>query len=144
MIGFIKFLESKSEERKNLDKTLAKLPKNHQELLASFDITFTCKNTLDNDRDHIGSIFKYDIKISAPWNYGREFTTLHEVAHLVYEKLVTKDDKKVWKKLCKKYYKSKPKMNCEELFCMVYANVYSKHKVETYNIEKLMNFIKNL
>ena len=144
MRSFIQFVEQKSEEQKNLKATIDKLPKKHRMLLANFKIKLTCKNTLDNDTNHIGNINKYDIVVAAPWNYGREFTTLHEIAHLIFEKLVTEKQKQEWNKLCKKFYNKKPKMNCEEVFCMVYASNYSTHHIETYNIPELTDFIKTL
>jgi len=136
-------MEQKSEEEKNLQKTIAKLPDKYQKLLKKFNIKLTCKNTLNNDREHIGFINKLDIEVAAPWNYGREFTFLHEVAHLVWEKLITKQQKRKWKELAP-LYKNKPKMNEEELFCMFFASAYANHHIETYSQPKLVNFIKNL
>jgi hypothetical protein len=141
MKRFIEFIEHKSEERKNLDAVISKLPDNHQKLLKHFDITYTCKNTLNGDDEHIGMIHKFDVEVAAPWRYSREFTTLHEIAHLVWEKIVSNEDKKDWSKLAK-LYKGEPKMNDEELFCMVYAAAYSTHPPATYNIEKLTKFVK--
>ncbi len=141
MKGFIEFIEQKSEERKNLDSVISQLPKKHQNLLHHFDITYTCKNTLDGDKEHIGMIHKFDVEVAAPWRYSREFTTLHEIAHLVWEKLLSDKDKKEWKKIAK-VYKGEPKMNEEELFCMVYGAAYSTHPPVTYNIPKLVNFVK--
>lgn len=143
MRSFIQFVEQKSEEEKNLQKTIAKLPEKYQKLLKNFNIKLTCKNTLNNDKNHIGVIHKFDIEVAAPWNYGREFTFLHEVAHLIWEKLIKKNQKKEWKKLAR-LYKSKPKMNDEELFCMFFASTYANHPVETYNQPKLVSFVKKL
>ena len=143
MRSFIMFLEQKSEEEKNLHKTINKLPKRYQKLMKNFSIKLTCKNTLNGDRKHIGIIHKFDIEVAAPWNYGREFTFLHEVAHLIWEKIITSKQKSEWKRLAK-LYKGKPKMNEEELFCMFFASTYAKHHKETYNNPKLMAFIKNL
>lgn len=143
MRSFIQFVEQKSEEEKNIQTTIANLPKRYQKLLKNFNIKLTCKNTLNGDKDHIGVIHKFDIEVAAPWNYGREFTFLHEVAHLIWEKLITDDQKKEWKRLAK-LYKGKPKMNDEELFCMFFASTYSNHQVETYNLAKLVKFIKTL
>ena len=41
MKGFIQFFEQKSEERKNLDALIGRLPKKHQKLLKHFDIKYT-------------------------------------------------------------------------------------------------------
>jgi hypothetical protein len=143
MRSFIQFVEQKSEEEKNLQKTIAKLPNKYQKLLKNFNIKLTCKNTLNNDKDHIGVIHKFDIEVAAPWNYGREFTFLHEVAHLIWEKLISQKEKKEWKYLSK-LYKNTPKMNNEELFCMFFASAYATHQIETYNHPKLIKFIKSL
>lgn len=143
MRSFIQFVEQKSEEEKNLQNTIAKLPKKYQKLLKSFNIKLTCKNTLNGDEDHIGVIHKFDIEVAAPWNYGREFTFLHEIAHLIWEKSITNEQKKEWKNLAR-LYKGKPKMDEEELFCMFFASNYANHRIETYNNPKLINFIKSI
>ena len=143
MRSFITFMEQKSEEEKNVQKTIDRLPKRFRNLLKNFNVKLTCKNTLNGDRKHIGIIHQFDIEIAAPWNYGREFTFLHEVAHLIWEKMVTSEQKNEWKKLAK-LYKNKPKMNFEELFCMFFASTYANHHVETYSHPKLIKFIKNL
>lgn len=143
MRSFIKFFEQKSEEEKNLKTTIDKLPKSHRMLLKNFSVTMTCKNTLKGDDEHIGYISKFDIKVAAPWNYGREFTFLHEVAHLVWEKLITPSQKDEWKKLCK-LYNQKPKMNCEEVFCMAYASYFANHQIATYMNPKWDNFFEKL
>ena len=143
MRSFIQFVEQKSEEEKNLQATIGKLPKRHKELLRNFTIKLTCKITLNGDKNHIGFINKFDIEVAAPWNYGREFTFLHEAGHLIWEKIITNKQKNEWKRLAH-LYKGKPKMNLEELFCMHYASAYAKHHIETYNNPKLVNFIKSL
>jgi hypothetical protein len=143
MRSFIQFVEQKSEEEKNLQATIEKLPERHKKLLKNFTIELTCKNTLNGDKEHIGIINKFSIKVAAPWNYGREFTFLHEAAHLIWEKIINNSQKKKWKRLTK-LYKGKPRMNEEELFCMFYASAYANHHVETYNNQKLVSFIKSL
>lgn len=131
----------KSEEEKNVQDTLKKLPKNHADLIKGFKVKFTPNNTLKNDKNHIGYIHKDEIVVAAPYNYGREFTFLHEIAHMVWEKLISNDLKKEWNNLYKKYKKDL-KQNAEEIFCMVYANIHTKHKLKTYEKEELENFIK--
>jgi hypothetical protein len=69
-------MEQKSEEEKNLQDTIKKLPQKYKDLLKNFNIKLTCKNTLNGDKNHIGYINKFDIEVAAPWNYGREFTLL--------------------------------------------------------------------
>lgn len=131
----------KSEEEKNVESTLKKIPQKHADLVRGFNLKFTPNNTLKNDKDHIGYIFKKDIVVAAPYNYGREFTLLHEIAHMVWEKLISEKIKKEWNKVYKKY-KKELNQNPEEGFCMVYANFHVKHKLKTYDKHDLENFIK--
>ena len=93
------FIESKEQDQ--LKKTLGKLPKVHRELIKSYKIKFTPKITLKNDPKHIGSIDDKEIIVAAPWNYGREFTILHEIGHLVWGELLDKDLKTKWEKKLK-------------------------------------------
>lgn len=138
-IDFKLFLEF--EEKENVKKTIKKLPDGHQFLLKGYKINFTPRNTLNGDKDHIGFIFKNKIEVSAPWRYSREFTTLHEIGHLVYEKLMTKDLKKEWAKVVKKN-KKQNQDNDEENFCMAYAATYSKHPPTTHSHPEWIKFIK--
>ena len=142
MKSFYLLLEKiQSEEEKNVKATLKKIPKEHAALIKDFNLKFTPNNTLKNDKNHIGFIHKKNIVVAAPYNYGREFTLLHEIAHMVWEKLVSKELKIKWNNLYKKY-KKKLKQNSEEIFCMVYANIYVRHKLETYDNKELEDFIK--
>lgn len=153
MEGFKLFLES--EESKNVKALIAKLPKSHQKLLNGFKIRFTSGNTLPGDDGHVGYIHKDKIVVAAPFLYSRSHVLLHEISHLFWEKGMSKEQKGEWEKLFKKYKKSHQKtlpeeaqsaldQNAEEIFCMVYANYYSKHQNTTYNHPKWMEFIKNL
>lgn len=142
MKSFYLLLEKiQSEEEKNVKATLKKIPKEHAALIKDFNLKFTPNNTLKNDKNHIGFIHKKNIVVAAPYNYGREFTLLHEIAHMVWEKLVSKELKIKWNNLYKKY-KKKLRQNSEEIFCMVYANIYVRHKLETYDNKELEDFIK--
>ena len=131
----------KSEEEKNVEATLKKIPKKHADLVRGFNLKFTPNNTLKNDKNHIGYIFKKDIVVAAPYNYGREFTLLHEIAHMVWEKVIDKKIKKEWNFIYKKYEKEL-NQNPEEGFCMTYANMHVKHKLKTYDKPELEKFIK--
>ena len=156
MRSFIMYLEQKSEEEKNLQKTIAKLPEKYRKLLKNFNIKLTCKNTLNGDRDHIGVIHQFDIEVAAPWNYGREFTTLHEIAHLIWEHLVTDDLKNEWRELVKKTkqkqidkfskesQKNALRQEAEEIFCMSYAAYYCSHPPAIWINEDWNKFIKKL
>ena len=138
--NFKLFLEF--EEKKNVKNTLKELPEKHQDLLKGYKINFTGRNTLNGDNQHIGFIYKNKIEVCAPWRYSREFTMLHEVGHLVYEKLMTPELKKEWAKIVKKNPKENQDNN-EENFCMAYAATYSKHPPTTHAHPEWIKFIKN-
>ncbi|MEI8270665.1 MAG: hypothetical protein WCG45_04800 [bacterium] len=150
MTNFKTFIESK--EKEDVAQIIAKLPKNHQKLLNGYKFKYTPGNTLQGDDEHIGHIHKDNIVVAAPWHYSRSFTTLHEIAHLVYEKLFTKELKEKWTQLVKQtmpdQIKKNPKsqdslkQNDEEIFCMVYAASYVKHPPSTYLNEKWQDFVK--
>jgi len=142
MISFKDFLVS--ENQKDIEDTLKKIPSGHAKLIKSYKIKFQPGNTLKGDNDHVGYIDNDpdEIVIAAPWHYGREFTMLHEIAHRVYERL-SPELRKKWKALVK-VTKNKPQQNVEELFCMTYAANYAKHPPTTYCIDSWLKFIKNL
>ena len=142
-MSFKIFLEKKEEE-KDIENLLNKLPKKHKDLLKNFNFKYTPGNTLDNDKDHIGVILKNKITVAAPWNYSRKFTTLHEIAHLIWEEIVTKEQKKEWSEIVKKT-KGKQNQNNEELFCMAYGCYYSnKHCPRIHDHETWNEFIKKI
>jgi hypothetical protein len=136
-MNFKSFLES--EEKNNVEKLLQRLPKSHRRLLDGYKFTYTPNNTLNGDKDHIGYIHKDKIVVAAPWNYSRSFTTLHEIAHLVWEYLMDKKARSEWSTLIKstkqkqidKFEKEAQKdalrQGDEEVFCMSYAATYSNH-----------------
>jgi hypothetical protein len=126
MGNFKIFLEqSESEEQKNVEKLLSGLPVGHRRLLHKYKFTYTPNNTLEKDSEHIGYIHNKKVVVAAPWNYSRKFTTLHEIAHLVFEKLINKKMKKEWSSIVKNTKGKKQKQNDEELFCHAYACHYS-------------------
>ena len=122
--------------------TLKKLPKSHRKLVKDFHVRFEGGNTLHGDDQHVGYVDEYEkeICVASPWNYGREFTFLHEIAHKVYEKL-NDNTKKEWAKIVNKT-KNKQKQSPEELFAMAYANSYAKNKVVIHDHEEWNEFIK--
>ena len=100
MLNFYLLLEKmETEEHKDIHATLKRLPLKHQDLMHGFKVKLTSNNTIKNDDQHIGWIYKNKITISAPWNYGREMVFLHEIAHMVWEKFMTPELKKEWKNL---------------------------------------------
>jgi len=140
---FRQFLES--EETKNIKVMLAKIPKAHQKLVRGFKYVFQKGNTLNGDNENIGVCdnCKKQLTIAAPWNYGREFTTLHEIGHMVWETLPP-EKKEEWKKVLKGTKGEHQRQNAEELFCMGYANTYAKHKDKIHDHPEWDKFIKSL
>ena len=131
MIGFKEFIfEQTKEQEANVKSTLAKLPASHKALVTNYKLKWHHDNTLQGDDGHIGIVNPNDktITIAAPYNYGREFTFLHEIAHKVFEKWMTKDMFAKWKKIIART-KDKMKQNAEELWCMCYANYFAKNKI---------------
>lgn len=141
MDGFKLYLEN--EEKENVKAMISKLPKGHQKLLKGYKFTYTPGNTLKGDDDHIGYIHKDKIVVAAPWNYGREFTTLHEIAHLVWEYKMTPKLKKEWSVAVKKNPR-RQKQNDEELFAMAYACHYAKHKIKVHDCPAWHEFMEKL
>jgi hypothetical protein len=143
------------EEKGDIKKTLSKIPASHAALVKGFKWKFHGGNTLNGDNQHVGYMDNHskEIAVAAPWNYSREFAVLHEIAHVVYERMPNQL-KHQWSELIHKTLhkqaeenpkvKSSLKQSPEEIFCHSYANFYSKHKVETYNNPEWMAFIKNL
>ena len=149
-MNFKLFLENSELYDSDIKKTLNKLPKKHRILIKDYKIKFEPKNTLKNDSNHIGFINEKNkiIRIAAPWNYGRGFTLLHEVAHAVWKYIVTDEQKKEWNKIYKQEKKKikheSINQSAEEIFAMVYANFYSKHKLMTYKNKIWNSFIEKL
>ena len=129
----------------DLKKTLGKIPKSHRKLTTGYKFVYQDGNCLKGDPENIGETDpdKKAITISAPWNYGREYTTLHEVGHLVWEKFVCKKLRKEWQKIVQNT-KHKQNQNAEELFCMAYANTYAKNKIEIHDHEAWEKFVRKV
>ena len=134
-------------DNNDLKKLLSKIPKSHKNLVKDFKFTYTKNNTLNGDKKHIGVIYKDKIEIAAPWNYSREFTTLHEIAHMVWAYKMSSKLKNEWKKISKKTLKDNKNINekdPEELFCMAYAQYYAKNKITKFDHPEWEKFIKQL
>lgn len=148
-MNFKIFLENLEAYSKDVRQSIKKLPKKHADLIKGYKIKFEPNNTLKKDKKHVGFIDeeKKTITIAAPWNYGRNFTLLHEIAHAVW-KYLGEEKKKEWKELFlreKKKMKNKSlNQNYEEIFAMAYANFYSKHKLLTYENKSWNKFIKSI
>lgn len=138
-----------AEEKKDILKTLEKIPKGHADLVRDYQISFQASNSLKDDDKHIGFIDeeKKRIVLSAPWNYGREYTFLHEVGHAVWKYVVDEDKKEEWKKLVRTIRSKNKKdldQNDEEIFCMSYAQRYAKNKLCKYDHDELVDFISKI
>lgn len=145
MATFKEFVNS--EEEKDIQKTIQKLPPSHAALVQGFRWQLQGGNTLSGDNQHVGYMDKgeKEIAVAAPWFYPREFTLLHEIAHLVWERL-PEQIKAQWAQLVNntKREKDAQKQSAEELFSMAYATTYVKHPPTTFAFPKWMQFIKSL
>jgi hypothetical protein len=146
---FLEYLEKRNSYETDIKSTLNKIPKSHYDLVKDYKIIFQSSNTLKNDDDHIGLIDEKNktITIASPWNYGKEFTLLHEIAHAVWKYALSKQKKQEWSKLFKEAkYKNKKDLsqNEEEIFCMTYAQYYAKNKMKKFDHESLLEFISRI
>ena len=125
------FKEFVTEEDEDVGKTIAKLPPHHQELVKGYKFLFEPGNTLKGDDGHVGMIVnkpKKVIRIAAPWRYGREFTLLHEISHLVYEVYIKGTSlEKEWEKLAFSVPNRKKDEPAEELWCHSFAAHFCKY-----------------
>lgn len=145
MMEFKLFLETSETYMKDVRKTLKKLPAAHRKLVRGYSYHFQGTNTLKGDNDHIGYVdeAKKKIMLAAPWNYGREYTMLHEIGHAVWKYLVNDKMREKWGKIVDAT-KEKQNQGKEELFCMAYANYYAKNKIEIHTHRTWDTFIRNL
>ena len=143
MESFKSFFLEASEQEKNIKQTLAKLPKTHSNLIKGYKFKWEAGNTLKAHDDHVGIINPNtkEIRIAAPWSYGREWVLVHEIGHKVFEKWMTPELIKKWNAILKRT-KHKQQQNSEELWCMAYANHFCKNKIEIHNHPEWDEFIK--
>ena len=144
MNGFKQFVT----EDEDVAKSLAKLPAHHRMLVKGYKFLFEPGNTLKGDDGHVGMIVNKPnkvVRIAAPWNYGREFTLLHEIAHLVYEVYIRGTPfEKSWEQLSMSTPDRKKDEPAEELFCHAYANHFAKNKIEIHNHPEWDQFIRKV
>lgn len=146
MGDFKTFLETGNNgKNSDISDTLKKLPKRQQALLKGYEFKFQSGNSLKGDGDHVGynDLQKKIICVAAPWRYSRQFTILHEIGHVIWDDLLTPEQKKQWESISKKG-SQKLKQNAEELFCMCYANFYSDRPLTHFCDPKWDKFISNL
>jgi hypothetical protein len=145
-MSFREFLQDDmGEERGDIARTISKLPPSHQKLVQGYKWKFHAGNTLNGDDDHVGYMDDQEkvIAVASPWNYGREFTILHEIGHRVWEFLVPDQLKQIWAHIVANT-KEKQDQEPEELFCMAYANHFVKNKIVIHDHPQWHEFIKAL
>jgi hypothetical protein len=144
MNGFKNFVT----EDGDVAKTIAKLPIHHQELVKGYKFLFEPHNTLKGDKGHVGMIVNKPekvIRIAAPWRYSREFTTLHEIAHLVHELYVKGTPlEKEWKIIVSNTKNKKKDESPEELFCHSYAATFCQHPPSIHDHPEWRSFINKV
>lgn len=138
-----------TEEKDDIKRTLEKIPKGHSDLVKDYKIVFQPGNCLEGDDGHIGIIDekRKTITIASPWNYGREYTLLHEVGHAVWKFIMDAKKKRAWKKiLARERRAGKRHLNQddEEIFCMIYAQHYAKNKMKKFDHESLVEFVSKI
>lgn len=125
---------------KEVSQTLSKLPKNIRNLVHGFNFKFKGSHTLDGT--NVGELDNKKITVAAPYFHCRELVVLHEIGHVIWEKL-PQETKEKWQKIVNNT-KGKQKQNAEELFCMAFGATYTKHPPTTHSFPKWIEFIKNL
>jgi len=143
MKGFKHFVN----EDEDVAKTLAKLPAHHRELVKGYKFLFEPGNTLKGDDGHVGIIVNKPnkiVRVAAPWRYSREFTTLHEIAHLVYEMYIRPNPAivKEWENIVKNTKNKKEDESAEELWCHSYAASFCAHPPTIHYHLEWVAFIK--
>lgn len=146
---FRKYLTEGSKGEKDVKRTLLRIPAEHRAFVKDYKFVFQPTNCLRGDNEHIGLIDekKKTITIAAPWNYGREYTLLHEVGHAVWKYVLDGEKRAEWKKLLRPIKSSNKKdlnQNDEEIFCMAYAQAYAKNGLEKYDHDELVDFVRGL
>ena len=144
MHGFRIYLEGR-EEDVNLQDTLRRLPAAHRAMALRYRYRLQPGNTLRGDDDNVGELDPRNkvVTVAGPWRYGREFTVLHEIGHLVWERL-RPEQKKHWQALAAPHLKKLGQNSAEEAFAMLYAQAYAANKLVRYDVRDLVAFVKRL
>jgi len=138
-----------AEEKKDIRRTLEKIPDSHAKLVKGYEVSFQPSGSLKGDRGHVGFIDEENkrITIASPWNYGREYTFLHEIGHAVWKYVLDKEGKKKWGKILATVRTKNKKdlsQNDEEVFCMCYAQHYANNKLCKYDHKELDDFVSSI
>lgn len=140
------FQDNADEEKRDVAKLLAKIPKHHAALVNGFHWKFQAGNTLHGDDQHVGYMDPEDktICVAAPWNYARDFTVLHEIAHRVWEKYMAPYPERIqkWQHIVDNT-KNRQQQSAEELFSMGYAATYATHPPIIHYHSEWVEFMKN-
>ena len=133
------------EEQRDIAQLLSKLPQHHSALVKGYHWKFHAGNTLNGDSQHVGYVDpnSKEIAVAGPWNYGREFTILHEVGHKVWERYVQPTPKleQMWSQIVART-KNRQDQPAEELFAMAYANHYVKNKIVIHTHPEWEQFVE--
>jgi hypothetical protein len=146
---FRQYIAEGREGENDVRKTIRKIPKSHARLVKGYKFKFQPSNTLKGDDGHIGFIDEEEktITIASPWNYGREYTLLHEIGHAVWKYAMDDAKKSEWKKILgpvRKGHKKELDQNDEEIFCMTYAQAYANNKMTKYDHDELVSFVRKI
>jgi hypothetical protein len=140
-------IDNMEEEKGDIKKTLSKIPPSHAALVRGYRWKFHPGNTLNGDDEHVGYVDdgQKEIAVAGPWNYGREFTILHEIGHKVWDNFVKNNPELVrqWHHIVANT-KNKQNQEPEELFCMAYANHFVKNKIVIHTHPEWDRFIEGL
>lgn len=139
-------------EKEDITKITSNLPKKVKDIIKGYKFNFECGMTLKGDDGHIGVLDpnKKKITVCSPLRYSREFTTLHEIGHVIFDKIIKSDKnlanewENIVKKIKHKLDKSIASQNSEEIFCHAFAQNYCKHKLLSLHQKPFENFIKKL
>ena len=151
LLNFKLFLMESGTFESDLRETLKKIPKKHQNLIKGWKFKAHPENTIKGDKKSCGLIDekKKTITVASPWNYGREYTFLHEIGHLVWKYLMPEEKREKWAQTTE-VIRSKNKknksldQNDEELFCMAYAASYCNQPVVAFDHDSWIDFIKKI
>jgi len=146
---FSSFISEATKVEGDIKTTLKKIPAPHARLVRGYKFRFQPSNTLKGDDGHIGFIDeeKKTITIASPWNYGREYTLLHEVGHAVWKYAMDDGKKAEWKKILRPIRKANKKdldQNDEEIFCMSYAQAYANNGITKFDHDDLVEFARRI
>lgn len=146
MDSFLLFLEQTKEQEENVKKTIAKLPKTHQKLVDGYKFVWQCDNHLKGDKGHVGLLdtAKKTITIAASFRWSQEWVLLHEIAHLVYNILLSEEMRGKWAELMKKVKRPLGEKDDEEVFSHSFSNHFAFNQVDKFDDDRVMDMMKEI